>query len=173
MLEPNVNKLLNWFRQSGLLVNSDTSLFLTSLYERSLEMHDSGIKSSSSEEILGVLIDSEFTFMTILQGFALKIIRNFVHWARVSKYMTLQKRRLLMSSYIISQFTYCDLVWMIHNRKLNKIIRSAKEHLRIVYTDHKTSFSELLKIDKSVAIYQNNLQYLLKFMKLKRASHQQ
>ena len=31
----------------------------------------------------------------------------------------------------------------------------------MVYSDHKTSFSELLKIDKSVTIHQKNLQYLL------------
>ena len=51
---------------------------------------------------------------------------------------------------------------MIHNRKLNK--KKNKVHeivLRIVYGDHKTSFSELLNTDKSVTIHQRNLQYLL------------
>ena len=76
--------------------------------------------------------------------------------------MILPKRRLLMSSYITSQFNYCTLVWMIHNRKLNKKINKVHERaLRIVYGDHKTSFSELLNIDKSVTIHQRNLQYLL------------
>ena len=76
--------------------------------------------------------------------------------------MTLPKRRLLMSSYIISQFNYCTLVWIIHNRKLNKKINKVHERaLRIVYGDHKTSFSELLNIGKSVTIHQGNLQYLL------------
>ena len=74
--------------------------------------------------------------------------------ARVSKYMTLQKRRLLMSSYITSQFNYCPLVWMIHNRKLNKKINKVHERaLRIVYGDHKTKFSELLNTDTSVTIH--------------------
>ena len=76
--------------------------------------------------------------------------------------MTLPKRRLLMSSYITSQFNYCPLVWMIYNRKLNKKINKFHERaLRIVYGDHKTSFSEFLNIDKSVSIHQKNLQYLL------------
>ena len=76
--------------------------------------------------------------------------------------MTLQKRHLLMSSYITSQFNYCPLVWLIHNIKLNKKINKVHERaLRIVYGDHKTKFSELLNIDKSVTIHQRNLQYLL------------
>ena len=51
---------------------------------------------------------------------------------------------------------------MIHNRKLNKKINKVHERaLRIVYGDHKTKFSELLNIDKSVTIHQRNLQYLL------------
>ena len=67
-----------------------------------------------------------------------------------------------MSSYITSQFNYCPLVWMIHNGKLNKKISKVHERaLRIVYEDHKASFSELLNIDKSVTIHQRNLRYLL------------
>ena len=63
VLAPNVNKLFNWFRQNGLLANSGKSHFLTSPYERrSLRINDSVITPSSSEELLGVLIDSELTF---------------------------------------------------------------------------------------------------------------
>ena len=51
---------------------------------------------------------------------------------------------------------------MIHNRHLNKKINKVQERaLRIVYGDHKTSFSELLNIDESVTMNQRNLQYLL------------
>ena len=67
-----------------------------------------------------------------------------------------------MSSYITSQFSYCPLVWIIHNRKLNKKISQIHERaLRIVYGDHKTKFLRLLNLDKSVTIHQRNLQYLL------------
>ena len=36
VLEPNVNKLFNWFRQNSLLANSGKSHFLTSPYEEGL-----------------------------------------------------------------------------------------------------------------------------------------
>ena len=67
-----------------------------------------------------------------------------------------------MSSYITSQFNHCPLVWMTHNKKLKKKISKVLERaLRIVYGDHKTKFSELFNIDKSITIHQRNLQYLL------------
>ena len=109
---------------------------------------------SSSEELLGVLIDSEFTCHDHITRFCSKANQKLSALARVSKYMTLQKRCLPMSSYITSQFNYCPLVWMIHNRKLNKKINKVHERaLRIVYGDHKTKSSELLNIDKSATIH--------------------
>ena len=46
-----------------------------------------------------------------------------------------------MSSYITSQFNYCPLVWMIHNRKSNKKINIVQERaLKTVFGDHKISF---------------------------------
>ena len=111
---------------------------------------------------MGVLIDSELTFHDHITRLCSKANQKLSALARVSKYMTLPKRRLLISSYITSQFNYCPLVWMIHNRKLNKKINKVHERaLRIAYGDHKTGFSELLNIDKFVTIYQRNLQYLL------------
>ena len=155
LLEPNVNRLFNWFRQNGLLANSGKSHFLTSPHERrSLKIHDSVITSSSSEELLGVLIGSELTFHVHITRLCSKANQKLSALARVSKYMTLQKRRLLIGSYVTSQFNCCPLFWTIDNRKLNQKINKIRERaLRIVYSDHKTSFSKLLKIDKSFPIH--------------------
>ena len=66
-------------------------------------MHDSIITSSSSEELLGVLIDSELTFHDHITRLCSKANQKLSALDRVSKYVTLSKRRLLMSSYITSQ----------------------------------------------------------------------
>ena len=158
LIERNVNKLFNWFQQNGLLANSGKSHFLTGPYERSLKIHDSIITSSSSEELMGVLNDSELTFHDRITRLCSKANQKLNPLDRVSKYVILQKWRLVMSSYVTSQFNYCPLVWMIHNRKLNQKISKIQERaLGIVYSDHNTSFSELLKIDKSVTIHKKKL----------------
>ena len=66
-----------------------------------------------------------------------------------------------MKTFIISQFNYCPLVWMFHNRMLNnKINNLHKRSLRLVYKDKKLTFHELLDKDDSVTIHQRNLQRL-------------
>ena len=82
--------------------------------------------------------------------------------SHVSRYMTLNKRHILMKSFIISQFSYCLLIWMIHNRGLNIKINQIRERaLRIVYDDCSSSFEDLLNKDNSVTIHQRNLQQLV------------
>ena len=86
MLERNVNKLFNWFQQNSLLANSTKSLFQTTPYEkRSLKIHDSVMTSSSSEELLGVLIDSELTFHDHITELCPKANQKLSALARVSK----------------------------------------------------------------------------------------
>ena len=66
-----------------------------------------------------------------------------------------------MKSFVISQFNYCPLIWMMHNRALdNKINHIHKRALRIVYDDYSSSFEDLLNKDKSVTIHQRDLQQL-------------
>ena len=80
----------------------------------------------------------------------------------VSKYMTLNKRRILMKSFLVSQFNYCSLIWLIHNRGLNNKINHIHERaLRLASDDYSSSFQNLLNKDKSVTIHQCNLQQLV------------
>ena len=67
-----------------------------------------------------------------------------------------------MKAFIISQFNYCPLIWMFHNRALNdRINKIHKRALRLVYQNKNLSFSELLELDNAVTIHQRNLQVLV------------
>ena len=66
-----------------------------------------------------------------------------------------------MNAFILSQFGYCNLIWMFHNRSLNnKINRIHERTLRIIYNDYSSTFSELLEKDNSVTIHERNLRNL-------------
>ena len=73
-----------------------------------------------------------------------------------------KKRRVLMNAFITSQFSCCPLVWMFHSRTLNNRINKIHEQaLRLAYKNETfSSFDDLLERDKSVSIYQKNLQIL-------------
>ena len=120
------------------------------------------IASSNSEELLGVVIDSKVTFAKHIENLCRKTNQKLHALARVANFMTSEKRRLVMKTFVFSQFNYCPLVWMCHRRKLNnKINRLQQERaLRIVYDDKSSTFYQLLKKDKSVTIHTGNLQHL-------------
>ena len=66
-----------------------------------------------------------------------------------------------MNEYVLSQLSYCPLVWMFCDKWLNN--RTNKIHecpLRIVYNYHQCSFEELLETDNSFTIHERNLQKL-------------
>ena len=80
---------------------------------------------------------------------------------RISNYMTFNQRKTIMTSFILSQFGYCPLVWMFHSKTLHNRINNIHERtLRIIYRDSDSSFIELLKKDGSFTIHERNVQTL-------------
>ena len=80
---------------------------------------------------------------------------------RITNYMSLEKRRIVMKTFIASQFNYCPLIWMFHSRTINnKINRLHERAIRIVFTDFKSSFEGLLTKEKSLSIHERNIQTL-------------
>ena len=75
--------------------------------------------------------------------------------------MDLNKKRLLLNAFFMSQFNYYQLVWMCHNRTKNDKINGLHErYLYLKYNDKKSSFEELLEIDSSVTIHDMSLKTL-------------
>ena len=61
----------------------------------------------------------------------------------------------------MTQFNYCPLIWMCHNRTYdNKINRLLEKCLPLIYNDKRSSFESLLEKDNSVSIHHKNLQAL-------------
>ena len=79
----------------------------------------------------------------------------------IANYISLEKRRIVIETFIESQFHYCPLIWMFHARTINnKINRLHERALRIVYTDFKSTFEGLLRKDNSFSIHERNIQSL-------------
>ena len=81
--------------------------------------------------------------------------------ARLSYVLPFSKMKLLMESFVKSQFSYCPLVWMFSNRILNNRINKLQERsLRILYKDDISTFQELLERDNSITIHDHNIKQL-------------
>ena len=107
------------------------------------------------------MIDSDVTFENHINNIYKGASQKLNALARVARYMNMQKRRIIMKSFVTSQFGYCPLIWMFHSRRLNNKIKSIHERaLRITYRDQIYTFQELLNKDNSVSMHHRNLQSL-------------
>ena len=80
------------------------------------------IESSEQQKLLGVLIDNKLTFEKHINNLCTKASQKLNALCRVSSFMSTNKKRLVMKTFISSQFSYCPLIWMNHSRTLNNKI---------------------------------------------------
>ena len=126
-----------------------------------INLGDELIWESSFIKLLGITIDKSLSFDLHLRNICTKANRKVTALARVVKFLPFHKRKLLLNTFIESQFSYCPLVWMFCSRKLNaKINRLHERALRLAYDDYTSSFKELLENDKSLSIHHRNIHLL-------------
>ena len=119
------------------------------------------LENTSSEKLLGIIIDGKLNFKEYLEAIIKEASWKVNVLSRITAYMNLTKRELMMNSFFTSQFNYCPLLWMCHNCTINNRTNSLHERcLRIVYNDNKSSFQELLDKDKDVTIHVKNVRAL-------------
>ena len=162
-LEEDSKNLLEWICNNKLKANPDKFHLILSDKdtELSLKVDNFTITNSKSERLLGVTIDNKLNFNEHVSKLCMKASQKLHALARVSHFMSIERRKTIMNAFINSQFGYCPLVWMFHSRRLNKKINNIHERsLRLVYRDNTSTFEELLKQDGSVTIHVKNLQLL-------------
>ena len=72
--------------------------------------------------------------------------------------MSFKQKRILMKTFLESQFGYFPLIWMFHSRKVNSKINHLQERsLRIVYNDYIAAIEDLLKKNNSFKIHNKNI----------------
>ena len=91
---------------------------------------------SQHQKLLGVNIDKNLKLNNSTPDICMKTGRKLTALERLRRFLPFNKRRLLMKSFIESQFSYCPLVWMFRDRNSNnKINRLHERALRMLYKD--------------------------------------
>ena len=119
------------------------------------------IENTECEKLLGIKVDCRLNFENYLGGAIKKASNKINALSRITPFINLSEKKMLMNSFFKSQFSYCPLVWMCHSRTMNNKINHLLERcLRVMYTDKISSFKELLERDGSVQRRNRNLQIL-------------
>ena len=144
-LQDSSEKLFQWFSDKQLKRNTDKChLIVSSDDPTEIQVGESVIKNTTCEKLLGIKIDNKLTFDEHVSGLCKKAATKLRALARVTSYMSLPKKKLLLNSFFNAQFNYCPLVWMLHSRSNNNKIKYLHERcLRIVYQDKQRWYSLL------------------------------
>ena len=118
------------------------------------------IESVDNQILLGITIDSNLSFNKHINNFCKKASAKLNTFGRISGYMDLPKHRVIMKSFMTSQFGYCPLTWMFHSRALNNKINSIHDRALRIISDSKSTFEELLNKSNSVPIHHTSLHVL-------------
>ena len=115
------------------------------------------------------MIASKLNFEKHVKTLCSKVNNKLRALARATPCMNVEKNKILMNSFFNVQFDYCPLIWMLHSRRNNKIIRNLiKRCHRLMYNDKNSSYKELLTKDGPVSVHHGNIQALAtEFHKIK------
>ena len=152
-----VNKIFRWFENKANPVKNH--VLLSSNIQRVVPFDNVQITSSLNEKLLGITFDLKLKFEEHISKICNIVNKKLNALHRIANHMSLDKRKMLLTAFIESQFSYCPLIWMFHSRTLNNKINILHEKaLRIVYSDFKADFDELVEKDGSFSLHHRNIQ---------------
>ena len=122
-LEDETCQILDWFRINEMKPNDDKCHLLICNHDQgSVTLGHEKIEATNSVKLLGVTIDNKLNFTDHVSDLCKKGNQKLHALARISKYVQEDKLKIIMRTFVQSQFNYCPLVWMFHNRTLNNKI---------------------------------------------------
>ena len=103
-------KLFTWFANNHMKVNHDKCHLLLSIQdEANIQIANTTIKCSKSKKLLGIVLDNKLKFDKHVENICQKESKKLNGLARVTNYMKLGKRRILMNAFFKAQLLPCCL----------------------------------------------------------------
>ena len=112
-----------WFQNNCMKVDPDEfHLLLSDKKSHQVDICNKKLSSTCSEKFLGIKIDNKLTFEEHVEVLCKKASQKVSAVARISSLMRFEQRKHIVNLFITPHFSYCPLVWMFHNRRLNNCI---------------------------------------------------
>ena len=120
------------------------------------------IEISKEAKVSGIAIGDKLTFSSHLGNIIEKANQKLHALSRIKCYMGFEENKLIMSSFIKSQFSYCPLLCMFCSRtSMNKLNNIHEKCLRLVTNDYDSNLNELLESSHELLIHKICINYLM------------
>ena len=117
-LELESNTAIGWFTKNEMIINPDEFQAIILDKKKSnptnipLTIDNQTIKSVPSVELLRVHLDDKLNFNLHISNICRSAANQLNALIRLKSYLSFNAKRVLINSYIISNFNYCPLVWI-------------------------------------------------------------
>ena len=119
--------------------NSDFSNTKISLNNENLEI-------APSVKLLGIQIDSQQNFNMHINNICKSAANQLNALIRLNCLLGIDEKKVLVNSFVLSNFNYCPLVWFISSTKSwKKIENLQKRAFRFLLNDYESSYEKLLE----------------------------
>ena len=115
-----------------------------------IEIHSNKTEKTNSVDLLGINIDNKLTFADYIFTFCNKPSMQLNAIGRLKHYLGKKELRVIVNSFIYSNFHYCPLVYHFSSRKALRKIENIQKHcLRMIHNDYDSDDERLLKISET------------------------
>ena len=113
-LKDDLQKLLDWFKHNGMCANPAKfqMMFLGLKSDSSFILNIGGQQAKQSEQVklLGVQIDNSLKFDAHVKELCRKINQKLCAFSRIRPFLNKEKAKMLLTSAVMSNFSYCPLI---------------------------------------------------------------
>ena len=122
-LESECKVAIKLFHENKIIVNPDNFQAIVLDKHRSSNSEvkfiigSEQIQEVPSVDILGIAIDDKLNFNLHMDKICLKSANQLNALTRLKRFLENEERKVLINSFVLSNFNYCPLVWMLTNAK--------------------------------------------------------
>ena len=144
-LEGKLHRLMQWFTDNGIKVNPSNFLLMflgrEDMSILCLNINGHLIPACNQVKLLEVNIDNSLKFEAYVKKLRMRVSLKVNEFVRLRPFSGEQRSKLIFNSVIMSNLSYCPLIWLFCIKRANTEINSIphKRALRVLYGDYEST----------------------------------
>ena len=167
VLEEEAGVALTWLKQNQMIANPEKFHALlikkdqTNTSGENFNIQGKTFKSEETVKLLGIHLDYKLNFEQHISELCRKAASQLNVLKRLKIFIGFNENKILVQSFVYSNFDYCSLVWYFSSAKsLQKIEKNQESALRFLHNDHLSSYGDLLSKSERCTMHVSRLRVL-------------